>query len=605
MVIVGDGAGNVLKGTARPDGISGLAGNDVIFAGPGADTVSGGIGDDRISGGQGADRLFGADGNDTIYGFDRGDAAPASGRILATTVGAHLFSRPVFAASAPGDPDRLYVVEQHSGRILILDTRTGATDPVPFLDLPDASLARGNEQGLLGLAFHPGYASNGRFFVYRTRADGDVEIRAFRRSATDPDRAEAGGTPVLLIGKDNGAPNHNGGWIGFGPDGYLYAAVGDEGAAGDPTNNAQNTGALWGKLLRIDVNGDDFPGRADRNYAIPDDNPFVGRAGADEIWALGLRNPWRCSFDRVTGDLYIGDVGQGAREEIDFQPAAHPGGANYGWKVKEGELVFDDGVPGNPGPDSPALTDPVVTYGHGAGIAVVGGYVYRGESAGMQGRYLYADFASQQFWSLRIVGGRAQDLANHTAQLAPASLAGITSFAEDGRGNLYAVGIGGTITRLDFGAVSGDSGNTIAGGAGHDRLFGGAGPDRLDGDSGNDDLYGGLQNDVLRGGPGADRLFGHAGDDVLSGGSGNDRLTGEAGADTFVFHPAPGADTVVDFADGIDRIRFGGGFGFDAPAEALDFAQQVGGSVVFVFGGGRAVTVLDTTLAALQDDVLV
>ena len=154
---------------------------------------------------------------------------------------------------------------------------------------------------------------------------------------------------ILRINRDNGATNHSGGWMGFGPDGLLYLAIGDEGQSGDPANNAQNRRELWGKILRIDVDGDDFAGEG-RDYAIPEDNPFAGRRGADEIWALGLRNPWRASFDRETGDLYIGDVGQAEREEIDFQPAGARGGANYGWKVMEGRLVFDDSVEGNPRP---------------------------------------------------------------------------------------------------------------------------------------------------------------------------------------------------------------------------------------------------------------
>ena len=334
------------------------------------------------------------------------------------------FERPVYATAAPGDPGRLYVVEQHSGRIEILDLATGEVAARPFLDLPDGMLADGNEQGLLGLAFHPDYAENRRFFVFLTRADGDVEVRAYRRAAGDPDRAvAASGDTILRIDKDNGAGNHNGGWIGFGPDGLLHVAVGDEGLAGDPANNAQDKGELWGKILRIDVDGDDFAGGA-RDYAIPDDNPFVGRAGRDEVWALGLRNPWRASFDRETGDFWLGDVGQDAREEIDVVRAGRPGGTNFGWKVKEGERVFDDGVAGNPPPDSPALTDPLVTYRHGpgGGFAVVGGYVHRGEDEGMQGRYLYADFVSGELWSLRLVGDRAVDVTDHRAQLVGAEL---------------------------------------------------------------------------------------------------------------------------------------------------------------------------------------
>jgi glucose/arabinose dehydrogenase len=607
MVITGNAGTNLLRGSDGADTISGLGGNDTVFAGFGADRVLAGAGNDTVWGGEGGDTLGGGTGDDLIFGFGSADTDPASAAITVTTVGTHGFDRPVFAASAPGDPGRLFVVEQHSGRIVILDTASGAVAATPFLDMPDASLAAGSEQGLLGLAFHPDYAVNGRLFVHLTRANGDVEIRAYQRSASDPDRA-TGGDTILVIDKDNGARNHNGGWIGFGPDGYLYVAVGDEGGAGDPDNNAQSRDVLWGKLLRLDVDGDDFAGNPSRDYAIPDDNPFADAPGLGEIWALGLRNPWRNGFDRQTGDLYIADVGQAEREEINFQPAGSPGGVNYGWKVKEGELVFDDGVPGNPAPDSPALTDPVASYGHDAagGFAVVGGYVYRGSEGGLQGRYVYADFVSEQLWSLRIVDGRAQDVTKHTAQIVSAggSIAGITSFAEDGRGVLYAIGIGGTVSRLDFGTGAADGDDSIAGHGGNDRLFGGAGRDTLDGGGGLDDLYGGAQGDLLRGGGSADRLWGQTGGDYLDGGAGNDRLSGGADSDTFFYGPLSGADIITDFADA-DTLRLGDGFGFGSAAAALSRATQVGDDVVFDFGGGRLLTVLSTSIEGLADDLIV
>jgi glucose/arabinose dehydrogenase len=610
MVIVGDGNANALRGSLKGDQISGSGGNDTIFARWGADVASGGVGNDLVAGGEGADRLFGGDGNDLLYGSRVGDSDPAEARIIATRMGTELFDRPVFATSAPGDPDRLHVVEQHVGRIRILDTETGATEPTPFLDLPDASLAGGSEQGLLGLAFHPNYAENRRLFVFLTQADGDVEVRAYRRSPADQDRVQAGsGDTILVIERDNDAQNHNGSWMAFGPDGQLYVSVGDEGGGGDPANNAQNKGVLWGKLLRLDVNGDDFAADPERDYAIPDDNPFVDKAGADEIWALGLRNPWRNSFDRLTGDLYIADVGELAREEINFQPASSRGGVNYGWKVKEGELVFDDAEPGNPDPDSPALTDPVLTYPHDetGGFAVVGGYVHRGESAGLLGRYVYADFVTDQLWSLRVVNGRAQDVANHTGQLVDSggSVEGITSFAEDGRGNLYVTSIGGAVTRLTFGATASDGADTLSGGAGNDRMFGGGGRDALEGGGGADALFGGLQSDQLRGGDGADRLFGQDGADVLDGGFGVDRLTGGAEVDTFVFGRRSGADTITDFANDVDRIRLTDAFGFASADEALARADQVGTSVVFSFDRGEVLTVFGTTVGALQNDLLV
>ena len=644
MQVTGTQAADRLRGSRLGDTLSGEGGDDRIAARGGADTVFGGSGDDVITGGEGRDRIFGGAGDDRLYGFSAAAETPTSASITLTRIGAHVFERPVFAAPAPGDPGRLYVVEQHSGRILILDTRTGMIDPRPFLDIPDTALARGNEQGLLGLAFHPDYARNGRLFVHLTQADGDVAIVEYHRAAGDPNVAVRPNL-ILVIDKDNGAGNHNGGWMDFGPDGMLCVAVGDEGLRGDPANNAQNPRELWGKMLRIDVDGDDFPADGARDYAIPDDNPFVGR-GAGEIWALGLRNPWRASFDRETGDLYIGDVGQAAREEIDFQPAGR-GGVNYGWKVEEGRRVYDDNVPGNPPAGSPAFTRPATDYGHDAegGFAVVGGYVNRGPSPGLQGRYLYADFVTDQLWSLRIVNGQAVDVTNHSGQIVPrgAAFDGITSFAEDLDGNLYTIGIDGAVARLDFGPTAADGGDVINGGEGDDIIHGGAGDDRLNGGAtGNDRLYGeqgndrldgggsgsdrlsgGYGNDWIRGGSGGDKLWGDAGADVLRGGGGGDRLSGGpghdvllggpgtdllsggSGRDTFVFEPTSQRDTIRDFQDDYDTIRLAEAFGFATPAEALAFAEQRGADLVFTFPGGQELTILDTTAAALSDDLIV
>jgi glucose/arabinose dehydrogenase len=606
MPIVGNDLANVLRGTAAGNAIDGRGGNDRIFGRSGFDAIEGGTGHDRISGGEGRDRISGGDGNDTVFGFGAADLAAGSANIVATRVTTVDFARPVFAAAAPGDPDRLYVVEAHTGRIRIVDTRTGAVNPDPFLDIPDARIAQGNEQGLLGLAFHPDYATNGRFFVYLTTHTDDIQVRAYRRA--DPDHADFfSRDDILLIDKSTHAGNHNGGWMGFGPDGMLYVAIGDEGLAADPPNNAQNVNSLWGKILRLDVDGDAFPANPARDYTIPAGNPFAAGGGAAEVWALGLRNPWRASFDRLTGDLYIGDVGQAQREEIDFQPAGR-GGVNYGWKVMEGRLVFDDSVSGNPRP-GPALTGPIVEYGHNdaGGFAVVGGYVHRGDSPGMQGRYLYADFSTGNLWSLRVVKGRAVDVTNHTSQIAHAPgepVSGITSFAEDARGSLYAVGIGGAIWRLGFGAASGDAGDSIDGGAGHDRLLGGAGPDTIRGGTGLDRLAGGAQDDILSGGFGFDRIMGGPGNDLLTGGPGPDLLTGGVGDDTFVFAPTSDADVVTDFRDGRDTVRFADGFGFVSAAQALSFAGEAGGDVVFSFAGGQELTVRDTTIAALADDLV-
>jgi Ca2+-binding RTX toxin-like protein len=417
------------------------------------------------------------------------------------------------------------------------------------------------------------------------------------------------GNVILTIDKDNGAGNHNGGWMGFGPDGMLHIAVGDEGQGGDPDNNAQDRNELWGKILRIDVRSDGFAGDPNRDYSIPDDNPFVGIAGADEIWALGLRNPWRASFDRLTGDFYIGDVGQGDREEINFQQAGSAGGANYGWKVKEGKLVFDGTVPGNPSPTDPSLIDPVVDYAHNVdgGFAVVGGYVYRGTSPGMQGRYVYADFITNNLWSFRIVNGKAVDVTEHSAQLTgdAVDFQGITSFAEDGKGNLYAIGIDGRIMRLEFGAAAADAADIIDGGSGNDRIFGGAGNDRLSGGTMNDTINGGTQDDRLNGGSGNDTLRGGTGRDTLDGGAGSDLLVGGRSADTFRFDTALGNDTISGFQDNIDTIRLADAFGFSSATEALSLAVETAGNVVFTFSSDQTLTLLDTTKAALGNDLLV
>jgi hypothetical protein len=347
----------------------------------------------------------------------------------------------------------------------------------------------------------------------------------------------------------------------------LYIATGDGGGSGDPDGNAQDTGSLLGKILRVDVNGDDFAADDGRDYAIPNDNPFADGPGADEIWAYGLRNPWRPSFDRQTGDFYIADVGQGEREEINWQPASSPGGQNYGWNAREGDLPFNGGA------DSPGFTDPVLAYPHTfdgtGGLSVTGGYVYRGEAEGMQGVYFYADFITNQLWSFRMAGGQVVDAANRTGQLTGAggSVSGIASFGEDGRGNLYIVQINGTILRLDPQAGAGDLADLIRGGAGSDRILGGVGNDSLFGDSG------------------ADTLIGNRDDDVLTGGAGRDLLTGSAGADRFVFADLADSgttqaqrDRIIDFDDvGNDRIDL----------SRLDARAGTGGNQDFTFIGTR------------------
>ena len=366
-------------------------------------------------------------------------------------------ARPVFATAPPGDTTRLFVVEQHTGRIKILNLASGVINATPFLDID--GLATGNEQGLLGLAFHPDYDSNGLFYVNLTiSGSGTTHIRRYQVSA-NPDIADPStATTVLTYSQPQG--NHNGGWIDFGPnDGLLYIASGDGGGGNDSgtghtsgAGNAQDiTNNLLGKILRIDVNGDDFPGDPARNYAIPSTNPFVDITGDDEIWAYGLRNPWRPSFDWSTGDLYIADVGQGAREEVNFQLASDLGGENYGWRLREGLIATPGGV-GGPAP--PGAVEPIHDYEHvGAplgGFSITGGYVYRGPNAAQQGVYFFADYVTEQIWSFRFDGVNMSEFANRTTELAPnvGSINSIVSFGEDGAGNLYIVDLGGEIFKI-------------------------------------------------------------------------------------------------------------------------------------------------------------
>jgi glucose/arabinose dehydrogenase len=315
--------------------------------------------------------------------------------------------------------DRLFVVEQ-PGRIRIV--RNGEVEPEPFLDIADR-VALSTEQGLLGLAFHPRYGQNGRFFVDYTDTSGDTVVAEYRVSTDDPDRADPGSERVVLA-FDQPFANHNGGDLAFGPDGYLWIGTGDGGSGGDPMGNGQDLGTLLGKMLRIDVDHRD----AGLAYAIPPDNPFVERAGARaEIWALGLRNPWRYSFDRATGDLWIGDVGQSSFEEIDHVPSDEAG-LNFGWNVMEGGGCFQPPS----GCDESGITLPVAGYGHDAGCSVTGGYVYRGTRwPALAGAYLFADFCSGVIWGL--------DASDPKAEPAELLTLGhnISSFGQDDEGELY------------------------------------------------------------------------------------------------------------------------------------------------------------------------
>jgi len=349
---------------------------------------------------------------------------------------------PVEIVHANDFSGRLFVVEQ-GGRIRIV--RNGSLVATPFLDISPGSggpVRTGGEQGLLGLAFHPAFATNGQFFVFYTRTlagDGggnEIVVARYTRSAANPDRADTASATVLIAIPHPQQANHNGGKIAFGPDGYLYIGVGDGGGGGDPFATGQNLNDLRGKILRIDVNGTP-------PYGNPAGNPFIGQAGRrGEIWAYGLRNPWRFSFDRLTGDHFIGDVGQGAREEIDFQPAGTPGGRNYGWSVFEGSACH------NPSSNCSLAnhTPPILEYAHDAagGVSVTGGYRYRGGSVpGLAGFYVYGDFGSGRVWAAEPGAGGAWT----TTQVA--TVGNLSTFGEDENGELYAANIAsGSIVRL-------------------------------------------------------------------------------------------------------------------------------------------------------------
>lgn len=338
--------------------------------------------------------------------------------------------RPVYAGHAGDGSGRLFVIEKE-GRIRIV--ADGQLAPDPFLDITGIVSSRANERGLLGLAFHPDYASNGRFFVNYTQLRGATVVAEYRVSS-DPDRADPESGQVLLT-QEQPFANHNGGMLAFGPAGMLYVALGDGGAAGDPQNHGQRLDTWLGTLLRLDVGE---PGV----YRVPSDNPFVGVAEARaEIWAYGLRNPWRFSFDRATGDLYIADVGQNLYEEIDFAPASSSGGENYGWKLMEGFSCF---VEGSPQCNSLRFTEPIAVYGRDAGCSVTGGYVYRGAAhPALVGAYVFGDYCSGNVWTLR------RDAAGAWQMTLQGEIdARITSFGEDEAGELYITDDAGRLLRL-------------------------------------------------------------------------------------------------------------------------------------------------------------
>ena len=319
-------------------------------------------------------------------------------------------SEPVQVTGPRSEPRRLYVVEQR-GTIRVIDN--GKLRNGFFLDMQSRTAA-GGEQGLLGLAFDPQYSSNRFIYVNYTDTNGDTRIVRYRTNGT---RAIPS-TARVLLAIDQPYPNHNGGGLAFGPDGGLYVGTGDGGSGGDPENRAQNMATLLGKMLRLDVR----------------------RSGsAPEIVALGLRNPWRYSFDRLTGDLYIADVGQGSVEEVDYTPRSSPGLENYGWDVYEGSSRFED-----KGAGAGELAFPIFEYSHDRGCTVVGGYVYRGSARKAErGRYTFGDYCSGTIWSLRVTGGKATGV-----RVEPFNIPSLTSFGENAAGELFATSHSGVVYRI-------------------------------------------------------------------------------------------------------------------------------------------------------------
>jgi glucose/arabinose dehydrogenase len=360
------------------------------------------------------------------------------------------FPFPLYITPIPDGSGRMLVVGQQ-GRIRILDPATGTVAATPFLDVTAETTIDG-ERGLLGLALAPDFNATGTFYVYMTDTSGHIQLRRYRTFPANRNQADPA-TADVIFDLAHPETNHNGGWLDFGPDGMLYAALGDGGGGGDPNNFAQNPNALYGKILRIDPRTDAFPADPLRDYAIPAGNPFAAGGGAPEIWAMGLRNPFRNSFDLATGNLWIADVGQGAREEIDLMRPTDAG-ANFGWRIMEGTAVFI-------GTPNASLVPPVAEYLHGngprQGNVVTGGYVYRGPVEALQGNYFFADFAIPNIWSIpvaRVSLGTTIPSGQFTLRNAAfvpnaGAITRVSSFGLDPAGNLYIVDFDGEIFRVE------------------------------------------------------------------------------------------------------------------------------------------------------------
>jgi glucose/arabinose dehydrogenase len=367
-----------------------------------------------------------------------GSCGSAAGPNLPTGEGVRLLEIasglgfPLYLTAPTGDLSRLFIVEKTGGIRIVKD---GILLPDPFLDI-SGQVSGGMEQGLLGLAFPTDYASTGRFVVHYTDNAGNTRLSVFQVSA-NPDIADASSEQVILTA-DQPAPNHNGGQVSFGPDGFLYLGLGDGGGSNDPQGRGQDLSELLGSILRVDV-------QSRTSYTVPADNPFVGQQPATrpEVWSYGLRNPWRFSFDRANGDLYIADVGQNDFEEVDVAPTANGGGkgVNYGWSIMEGDSCLGGGQC-----DQTGLTLPTFQYNHREGCSVIGGYVYRGSAVpALQGLYFFGDFCQGWVHSFRFSGGTATELTNWPTLRTASTL---TSFGEDAAGELYVLESSGRVSRI-------------------------------------------------------------------------------------------------------------------------------------------------------------
>jgi glucose/arabinose dehydrogenase len=540
--------------------------------------------------------------------------APAAAQgVQLAPFGGQTYSAPYYVAGAPGDPSRVFVVEA-AGTIRLV--KGGATQSAPFLIIPEV-YAGCTACGLLSMAFPPDYTTSGLFYVFYTRdsaVTGEeyyLRIEEFRRSAANSDVADPATRRVVLEIPHLETDLHNGGQLQFGPDGLLYVSVGDGGPQGDPNGNAQSTAMRLGKLLRINPAGM-MPGE----YSIPADNPFAGGTpGADEIYSYGLRNPYRFSFDRLTGDLTIGDVGQSAWEEIDFISSGSGRGANFGWNCFEGSQPFS-GAGASCTPPLPNHTPPVLEYPNptSGAAAVNGGYVIRdGALPSLLGRYIYAD-------TYNVFGGQLR-----TAQLFAGGSSGdsglgvfatnVVSFGEDACAHIYVATLGGTVYRLEPtsgpflctpptapppeppsppgtqsppgtespppptsaigpavtpptcrgipATMVGTPGDDVRTGTpGRDVMLGLEGNDKLLGLGGNDVICGAKGNDTLRGGPGNDKLVGQKGNDNLLGNQGKDKLSGKKGNDR------------LKGAGGSDKLNGGGGNDICIGGKAHDSASK-------------------------------